>query len=145
MKNHMTEEIKRFNHLTGEIEGLYHEAALRLGFSDSIMQILYTICCIGDGCPLSDICKLSGARKQTINSSIRILEKDGLVYLKALDGRTKTVYLTERGKLTVDGTVSRLIDIENQIFASWTKEEREEYLRLTKAYMTAFKERIMSL
>ncbi len=142
MTTYMTEEIKRFNHLTGEIEALYHEAALKLGFSDSVMQILYTICNVGDSCPLSDICKLSGTSKQTINSAIRILENDGIVYLKAQAGRKKAVCLTEKGKATVEATVARLIEIENQIFASWTKSEREEYLRLTKAYMLAFKEKI---
>ncbi len=142
MATYMTEEIKRFNHLTGEIDALYHEAALKLGFSDSVMQILYTICNVGDSCPLSDICKLSGTSKQTINSAIRILENDGIVYLKAQAGRKKTVCLTEKGKATVEATVARLIDIENQIFASWTKSEREEYLRLTKAYMLAFQEKI---
>ena len=142
MATYMTEEIKRFNHLTGEIEALYHEAALKLGFSDSVMQILYTICNVGDSCPLSDICKLSGTSKQTINSAIRILENDGIVYLKAQAGRKKAVCLTEKGKATVEATVARLIEIENQIFASWTKSEREEYLRLTKAYMLAFKEKV---
>ena len=142
MKNYMTEEIRRFNHLTGEIEALYHQAALKLGFSDSAMQILYTICNVGDRCLLSDICKLSGTSKQTINSAVRVLEKDGIVYLEALDGKKKVICLTERGKATVEATIARLIAIENQIFASWTELEREEYLRLTKAYMIAFKEKV---
>ena len=142
MKTYMTEEIRRFNHLTGEIEALYHQAALKLGFSDSAMQILYTICNVGDRCLLSDICKLSGTSKQTINSAIRVLEKDGIVYLEAFDGKKKVVCLTEKGKTTVEATIARLIAIENQIFASWTELEREEYLRLTKAYMIAFKEKM---
>ncbi len=52
------------------------------------------------------------------------------------------VCLTEKGKTTVEATIARLIAIENQIFASWTELEREEYLRLTKAYMIAFKEKM---
>ena len=141
----MIDELKRFNHLTGEIEALYHEAALKLGMSDSAMNILYTICNVGDNCLLSDICRLSGTSKQTIHSAVRILENDGIVYLEAKSGRKKAVCLTEKGKAKVKATVARVIEIENQIFSSWTKLEREEYLRLTKDYMLAFKEKIDSL
>ena len=141
----MIDELKRFNHLTGEIEALYHEAALKLGMSDSAMNILYTICNVGDNCLLSDICRLSGTSKQTIHSAVRILENDGIVYLEAKFGRKKAVCLTEKGKAKVQATVARVIEIENQIFSSWTKSEREEYLRLTKDYMLAFKEKIDSL
>ena len=142
MATYMAEEIKRFNLLASEIEALYHKAALKLGFSDSIMQILYTICSVGDSCLLSDICRLSGTSKQTIHSAVRILEDNGSVYLEAKSGRKKAVCLTDKGKATVKETVARIIEIENQIFASWTESEREEYLRLTKAYMLAFKEKL---
>ena len=50
--------------------------------------------------------------------------------------------LTEQGKAIVDKTIALLIAIENQIFSSWTEVEREEYLRLTKNYMIAFKEKL---
>ena len=36
----MTEDMKRYNHLTSETEAVYHEAALKLGLSDSAMLVL---------------------------------------------------------------------------------------------------------
>lgn len=75
MKNLMTTQVKRFNYLMNEIDTAYHEAALKLGLSDSASMILYTICNLGGSCLLSDIYGLSGISRQTLNSALRKLEK----------------------------------------------------------------------
>lgn len=138
-------EMKRFDHITKEIDAAYHEAALKLGLSDSAMLILYTIANHGQDCLLSDITRLSGARKQTVNSAIRKLENDEIVYLEPAGGKKKRVHLTEKGEEVVKDTVCKIIDIENKIFVSWQKRERDLYLELTQRYLTAFKEEIKKL
>lgn len=140
-----TEGMKRFNYLASEIDAAYHEAALRLGLSDSAMLILYTVCNQGERCPLSDIARLSGASKQTINSALRKLEGEGILYLESLGGRKKLVCLTQRGKALAEDTVLRLVKLENGIFGSWTEPEQETYLELTQRYLTAFKNGIDTL
>ena len=89
MKTHISIEMKRFNHLIGEIDAVYHDMALKLGLSDSAMRILYTICNNGESCLLQEICHLSGISKQTINSAIRKLEADEIVYLEQISGKNK--------------------------------------------------------
>lgn len=142
MDSFMPEEMKKFNYLSSEIDAAYHEAAQRLGLSDSAMQILYAICNHGEQCLLNDICKLSGTSKQTINSALRKLEAAGAVYLETAAGRKKTVCLTENGKELVRRTVARLIHVENDIFASWPKQELKLYLELTQKYLISFKNKI---
>lgn len=144
MNGFLSEEMKRFNHLNGEIEAVYHEISLRLGLSDSASKILYTICNEGDSCLLNDICKLSGLSKQTINSALRKLEADGILYLKQADGRKKRVCLTEQGKCLAEKTAMRIIEAENEIFAGWTAEERKTYLALTQKYLVGIKEKVSS-
>ena len=39
-----SKELRRLNYLMGETNAAYHEAALRLGLSDSAMRILYAVC-----------------------------------------------------------------------------------------------------
>lgn len=138
-------ELKRFNYLTSEIDAAYHEAALRLGLSDSAMLVLYAVCANGGDCPLSDICRLSGTSKQTINSALRKLEAEGLLYLEASGGRKKQVRLTDLGRERAQNTVARLIEIENELFGSWTPSERNVYIELTQRYLTSFKEQIRKL
>lgn len=142
MEKAIIEDMRKFNYLIGEIDAAYHEASQKLGLSDSAMQILYIICNHGEECQLSQICRLSGISKQTINSALRKLEAEGIVRMESLTGRRKKVCLTPQGKALASNTVSRLIDIENDIFGSWSKQERELYLRLTQRYLTAIQEKI---
>lgn len=134
-------DIRRFNHLTAEIDAAYHEMALRFGLSDSAMLILYTICVNGENCPLNEIIKLSGMSKQTIHSSLHKLEKEGTVVLEQLDAKKKIVRLTAKGRELAASTALLVVRLENEIFASWTKEEREVYIGLTKRYLEEFREK----
>lgn len=137
--------MKRYNHLTGEIGAVYHAASLKLGVSDSVMQILYTICDSGDGCPLSDICRLTGLPKQTVNSAIRNLERDGIVCMEAVNSKAKKVLLTKQGQSYAENTVAKIITAENEIFNSWSNEEVNQYLLLTERYKNALIEKMAVL
>lgn len=142
MKNTLTDELRRFNYLAGGIDQVYHEAALKLGLSDSAMAVLYTICGEGRPCPLSLICRLAGMSKQTANSALRKLESDGVIRLEAVDGKQKSAALTDKGRALAEDTVARIIAAENRIFESWTEHERTEYIRLTQNYLNAFRAEI---
>lgn len=137
--------LKRFNYLTNEIDAAYHEVSLKLGLSDSALMILYTICNFGDSCLLSEINKLSGMSRQTINSALRRLEADEIVFLETYDGKKKKVCLTDRGRALAEKTAMRLIRIENEIFASWTQEDRDLYLGLTQRYLEDLREKTKGL
>lgn len=143
MKNEQSmRKWQRFNYISNEICALFHEAALKMKLSDSEMMILYGICNDGDSCLLSDIYKSSGISKQTINSAVRKLEKEDIVYLEKANGRSKRIFLTEKGKLEMKRKVLRIIEMENEIFGSWTKEEQELYVGLTQQFEVAFREKI---
>ena len=141
----MHAQLRRFNLLISEMNAAYHEAALRLGLSDSAMMILYTVCMEGDSCPLSEITRLSGLSKQTIHSALRGLEAQGMASTRTLDGRRKQVCLKEQGRELARRTVWRLIGVENAIFESWSAQEQEQYLSLTKRYLEAFREGVRAL
>lgn len=145
VENRTSEGMRRFNHLVTETDAVYHEAALRMGMSDSIMQILYVLCDKGGSCPLGEICLLTGISKQTINSALRKLEEDGIAYLEGLGGRKKRVCLTEKGQELAERTVVRLIEIENGILASWPKAQVEQYLELTERYLMSLREKVREL
>lgn len=140
MEFYINAQMQRFNLLMSEIDTAYHDAALKLGMSDSAMLVLYTLCSCGGACMLGDI--TSGASKQTINSALRKLEAEGMVYLEVFEGRKKKVYLTEKGRQLAEGTVLRVIEVENEIFSSWSDEEKSIYIGLTQRYLADFKEKV---
>ena len=145
MANRVSKEMNRYNYLVSEIDAVYHEAALRLGLSDSALNILYAICDNGEGCLLQDISFYTGMSKQTMNSALRKLEKEEIIYLGSLNAKSKKVYLTEKGKRLAGMTAMRVLQIEDEIFASWKKEDVEKYLELTGKYLDCLKERIKEL
>lgn len=136
-----SKEMRRYNHLVGEIDGVYHEMSLKLGLSDSAMIVLYTICDSGSSCPLRDICRRSGLSKQTVNSALRRLEAAGAVFLESVSARNKNVCLTESGQVLAEKTAERIIRIENDIFDAWPREDVERYLELTARYLFALREK----
>lgn len=137
--------IHRINNFITVLNALYHRAAVKLGISDSVFVVLYEIFDEGDECLLTDIYKKSGISKQTVNSALRTLEKDGIVYLEKIDGRTKKVVLTEKGKMFVKNTVARLYQAEARAFDDWTDEEIRDYLERSEKYIRRFVEEIDKL
>ena len=145
MKKILNEQLRKFNYLVGEIGEAYHAAALKLGLSDSAMSVMYTLLGEGGACRLSNICRLTGVSKQTVNSALRKLEADGIIRLNAVDGKQKSAELTEKGAELADATVAKLIAAENRIFGAWSERERSEYLRLTRFFLDEMKKEINNL
>lgn len=145
MKLSIPDRIHRINYLSSEIDSIYHQATLKIGLTDSSSRVLYTICDNGGECQLSDIYKLTGIRKQTVNSAIRGLEKDEVIYLKNNDGRSKKVILTDKGKALSKETVFRLFELENRIFSAWSEHELDLYIELTEKFIDLFRKEMNSI
>lgn len=137
--------LKRLNHLFSETHEIYSDIASRFNLSDSAFMVLYTICNNGGKCLISDIKMESGLSKQTINSALRKLETEGVLYLELSGGKNKMVYLTEAGQIFTENTVARVIKMENDILNSWSEQDRTLYLELTQRYLIDVKERKDSL
>lgn len=132
--------LKRINHLISELEQIYHLYALKYGLSDSEFAILYTLSVEEGQCALSDLVSLSGLPKQTVNSALRKMEIEGLVYLTENGRRKKNVNLTEKGVIKAEESVFHLIAIENDILSKWGEEKVEKYILDTEEYNNLMKE-----
>lgn len=142
MKEKGKERQQRMNCLSNDLDMLYHNAARKLGVSDSILCIMYMIYEKGDGCLLYEICSESGISKQTINSAIRKLEQEEILYLEQDKGKKKRVYLTEKGKDYMFKTAGRLCQAEFDAFEDWTEEESGLYLQLMQKYIDSLRVQI---
>lgn len=138
-------ETEQYTFLAGEINALYHEAAVKMGISDSVQNILYVLCEKGGKCQQSEISKLTGISRKTINSAIRKLEKEELVYLEQGKGRNTILCLTEKGEKFSSEKKGSLHEIENKIWNEWTVEEQQQYLTLTKKYRDGLKKYMETL
>ena len=121
----MYSAFKEFYNLLSQLNSVYHDAALKLGLTDSELDILYSLNEHGSGCNQSIFYKETGTTKSTINSAVRKMEQAGYLYLKPGTGRNTCVFLTEKGEELMKNTAHRLIAIENAIFESWSPEEQQ--------------------
>lgn len=139
------DEIRRINYLSSEMQMLYHQASLKLGLSDSVSLVLYTIYDRGDGCLLSDVYKDAGISKQTVNSAMRRLEKEKVLSLAPDKGRTKRIWLTQAGRELIQRTVTRLADAESRAFDDWSEEEIETHIRYLEKYLESLRMQIKQM
>lgn len=142
MNRKISTDLKRLNQFVSGMDATYHELYYKLKISDSAMLILYSICNYGSSCTLKNICYDSGLSKQTINSALRKLENEKIIYLENYDHKRKIVHLTEKGEELSKVTALKVISIEDEIFSSWKKEDVDKYLELTKKFLEDLKERV---
>lgn len=141
MSNHSS-EIRRINLLATELNSLYHLSSLKLGITDSVSVVLYSIYNNGGECLLSDIYKESGISKQTIGSAVRSLEENGILFLKQYNGKSKKLALTDKGKEYVKETAEKLYKAESDAFNTWTEDEIHTHINLMKKYVDCFRSQI---
>lgn len=145
MKKSHVNAIHRINYLNTELDSIYHRSSLKFGISDSVSMVLYAIHDSEGECLLSDICKSSGLSKQTVNSAIRSLEAQGLLYLERHDGRSKRAVPTQKGREYIEKTAARLSRAEAEAFGDWSEAEVAEYVRLTEKYIECFRRQVDEL
>ena len=124
-----------------EEDGLYHRLARHFGLADSALWILYVLEASHGPVTQAELCGYLSLSKQTVNSALRKLEAEHILYLEMSGGKNKTVHLTEDGKILAGKTAGRVLAAEDEILASWPQEDVQKYLELTEAYMLALKEK----
>lgn len=137
--NNKSKSFTRFNIVSWETDNLYHAIALKFGLSDSAMNILYILSYENGKAPLSFICRYSGLQKQTVNSALRKLEDEGLIKLESINGKEKSVLLTEKGKEKAKYTVDHLIEWENDIITSFDEKDFSLLLSMNEKYLNQLK------
>ena len=143
MKIHPIQQ--EFNLLYKELDDLYRETAVVQGLSDSAQMVLYTICELGDGCLQKDICARCFLTKQTVHSSVRKLEREGIVMRSPGKGRDMHLSLTEAGQALVKQTILPLTEAEYRTMETLSPAEQAELLRLTQKYVAALRHHVKQL
>ena len=145
MEKDVRKALYQINCLMSDIDAAYHQAAVKSGVSDSTSFIFYMLY-VNDGCCLlNDIYKLSGISKQTINSAVRKLESENIIYLENLNGKAKKVYATEIGKPRIREVIEKLYQAEVNTFSEWKMEEINGFIKTLEKYNTLFRKQIENL
>jgi len=141
----INEKLQKINCLLSEASGLYHKMNVHLGLSDSVSNILYVIYDHDGAYPIGDICTDLAIPKQTVNSALRGMEQDGLLFLESCGKRAKQAVLTESGKEYCRRTVAKIFEMEKDVLSGFTPEEYTQFVRLHEKYNNAIRTYIEGL
>ena len=131
-----------FNQLHKEEDEVYRSIANKAGVSDAGFWILYSLCEWKGLCTQNDLCSTWFFPKQTINSAISKLVKEGYITLLPIPGtrNKKSVELTIKGQTFCEATVLPLFEAERKVYKRFTLEEQEMMLSLYKRHVEYLKE-----
>lgn len=142
MEAGIEKRYQEFISASKEVDDLYHMLALKFSLSDSAMWILCTMREANRELTQSEIAQEMSMSRQTINSAIKNLEKQGYLQLVPVPGdrRNKTLSFTEKGEAFVENTVDRMLDLEHQVFAKLEVKEQEQITEILRKYTRYMKE-----
>lgn len=133
--------------LTGEYFALFQEwnamyaaYAKSIGLSLTRLTVLRAIV-ENPECTQKQIAECSFLPKQTVNAVITCFLKDGIIWLdeKPGDRRSKLLHFTQKGRRRANRIVGRMREFENRVMERLSSKERAELIRLTRVYVTAYK------
>lgn len=117
-------------------DSIYHNFAVNVHLSDSVMQILYALSDFENLCTQKELCETWHFRKQTLHSALKLMETDGYVELFPLseNRRSKRICLTERGRRLARQTVAIIRSAEEKAMENMPAEEYGKLMELTHKY-----------
>lgn len=130
-----------FDSFWREQNQLYRDVATSFGISESAFSILYAIFLAGEnGISQRDICAQMCIGKQTVNSSIHKLEREGVVELKSGPGcRCLLAHLTPVGLELAERTIAPMVEAELAALREFDDRELELSLLLGRRYTDALR------
>ena len=141
-------QITLYNQLIKEMDDLYQVYAKQCNLSETAFWILY---CVRErekeAFTQREICEYWFYTPQTVNSALKNMTEEGLLFLRAEEGnrKNKRIYLTEKGKEIVEKIVDPLMDAERRALAALGEQEAEVFLQTMKKHTELFRGEVAKL
>ena len=145
MEFQINEKVKYLNSVLCEIDSLYQNMLFNKKLSDSEYVVLFSILELGEGCFQKDIVNNSYINKKTINSTIKKLEKNGLIELRAGKYPNMLIYLTIEGKAFINKNIIPIINIETNVMEGVPDSDFKLLAKTYSKYINLFKEEVKQL
>lgn len=139
MENNMSKKLEAVNQVWEMIDDIYGQYAGSFGITDTELWILYALNEHDGEYLQSDICRDWYYSLQTIHTTIKNMEKKGMIELicQAGNKKNKYIHLTVAGKKLIDNIMAPLVAAEEEAFGILTAEEQDILLPLLQKYANA--------
>lgn len=127
-----------------EIEELYREVASSFGLNMTEFWIIYFLANLTESLTQADLCKIIMSPKQTINSSVKVLERKMMLEIDGASGRkNKVVRLTEKGKILSKESAIPLYEEEIKTASELTEKEKEIFLKVRDKFYKGLRTKLL--
>lgn len=139
-------QVLQFNQMYKEYNDIYQNAARNFEMPTVAFWLIYVLRQMGV-CTQKDFMDQLYYPKQTINSALKQLERNGYVTLERLeeDRRSKRIHLTEKGLAFAQDTADKIICAENAAFSCFTDEERDTFFALFERLSSALQQEMQKV
>lgn len=135
--------IMAYNQLLKECDTIYHNAAAKAGLSDCAFWILYSLYDTDRTITQSDIGDNVSMPRQTVNSALKKLEKDGYLTLQRIEGKMgKSIHLTQLGEEFVRTHIVPVTMAEERACALFSDAEKKAFLTTFRSLVDRLKAEI---
>ncbi len=150
MKNrdYIAEQRIEYTHLYNQYEGIYQKIMRNSGMSETPYRILYALCEGKKKWSQIDICREWNYAKQSVNTAISKLVKQGYVVLeqdRSMPKNHKVIVLTKKGNEFCARWVRPVIEADNQAFAAISEQERTVCMEVRKKHYSFVKSKLQDL
>ena len=140
MKYVIGNKLKQLNSMLSEVDNIYQSLLKANNVSEGEYVVMFAINELGEGCSQKDISQNGYASKKTVNSTIKKLEKDGIIELKPAKYPSMEIFLTEKGKQYMQNSIVPILKLENSVLDNVSDNEFEVLASFYRKHLTSFKE-----
>ncbi|MCR4880458.1 MAG: MarR family transcriptional regulator [bacterium] len=144
MNFQIDDRVRQLNKMLSELDNLYQTMLMKNGLSDSEYIVMFAILSLGEGCLQKDIAENGFMSKKTINSTIKKLQKEEILQLKAGKYPNMHIYLTKKGQEYIKQKVIPVIETENVVLNSMSSDAFDILVGGYTKYIERFRELVDS-
>lgn len=129
-------QLRKFNAILKETDAIFNKLAKQSGLSDCSFWIMYSLRDSGGECTQKELCDQWTFSKQTVNSAIKGLEKNGYIDLTSSkeDKRSKLIRLNEQGILFAKESIDFVFELEELTLQRMNPSQRAAMIELNRTY-----------
>ena len=136
--------MQEYNRLYAEENNIYRSYAKKIGMSEASFWIIYYLRESGDSLAQNSLIRTMSLPKQTVNSSLKKMEAEGILILSSVeDRRVKQVTLTQKGIDIATKAVDPVFIREYSAMDELDEQEQKQMINLFRRYRQALKNRML--
>lgn len=133
-------KLRHINGMFSEISSIYDKLLSVKNVTEGVFIVMSSILDLGEGCLQKEISEISYLNKKTVNSTIKKLQKEEYIELKAGKYPNMHIYLTAKGKEYITKNIIPIIEVESKALELMPLNELETLIASYRKYIDNFRE-----